>query len=552
MDDLLVLIGIGLVGLVSFFRFNTPPSTLVHSNDGEPLPKRLKRWFSFTPAQGPLFPPPRANTTLFKFSVYRATYTLIGVVIYLGLINIEGLSESVDKVIELFNAGVEGIPTLANSGPFVLAVILAVILPKLPPISSADSFIRSLLYERAAIPAQQFRELQRLKEATYIPDAKALERVHSFLSAEGFNVEDLQYEDKPTTRSLWTKAALLMCHIHQWSSEDRYQTAFAVLTEVGDSRLSRDIVSDMYKALQGDAKLILKQESTMDDRETQFRDAVKTLLYHIYNLLSRVSLHAHYSEAERVDQMRRIGFQLSRRSSTNAPDANDLVMLMLIIGAVIVVPLSMTMQNAALAPIIGIIIYSAVLLPIILASEFPALTHNNHHSQTPNVAFPVLCGLIAALFSATLIFIYHYASQQDFIEAFSRYYSRAPWAIIHAGIAMLVAARMHARLTPAEEQARSTNQPRPWGSLTDAIIFVIAGFVLVGLTLFMLNKLGTAPSNFWRPFVIIGIATCAIGYFVPSWYRTNNFRREERRSNEQDRQAYSDKMRRHLTASYHN
>lgn len=550
MDDLLTLIGVGLVGIVSFFRFNVPPTTLLHSNDDEPLTNRVKRWFSFSSTRGPLFPPPRANTTLFKFVVYRATYTLIGIIVYLALIKIEGLSASIDAVIELFNTQMQDIPNLEKSGPFVLAVILSVILPKIPPISSADTFIRGLLYERAAIPAQQFRELQRLKEARFIPNQAMLDKVRINLPIEGFNIDDLHYDDTPTTCSLWTKTAVLMQHIEKLASEDRYQTAFAVLTEVGDSQRSIDKLGEMYKSLQGDAKIILKEQGDMSEREVQFRDAVKTLLYHIYNLLSRVSLHAHYSEAERVTQMHNIGFQLNRRSKSSSPDANDLVMLMLIVGAVIVVPLSISMKSAALAPLIGIIIYSAVLIPIIIASEFPALANQNSDSNTPNVAFPVLCGLLAALLSATLIYVYHYTNTGDASAAFARYYSRAPWGLIHAGIAILVAWRMRIPPTQAEQQAQAQHT-RTWGSLTDAVIFIVACLSLVGLVIFMLNSLGSAPSNIWRPFLIIGIAAAAIGYFVPSWYRNNNFRRDERRGDNQDRQAYTAKMRRHLTSSYH-
>jgi len=432
--------------------------------------------------------------------------------------------------------------------------MLAVVLPKLPPFASADSFVRSLLYEQAAIPAQQFRELQRFKEAAFIPDKDMLEKVRTCLQVEGFNVDDLHYDETPSTRSLWTKTSLLIRHIENWMAQDRYQTAFAVLKEINDTRRSVDVLNEMYTALMGDAITILQERrlhpgDTMSEHEHQFRESVKTLLYHTYNLLSRVSLHAHFSEMERVNQMRRIGIQIERRSLSHAPDANDLVMLLLIVGAVFVLPLSLSMDNSALAPLIGIIIYSAVLLPIVIASELPMLTTIDPESSTPNVAFPVLCGLSAALFSALLICAYFYTDLRDIEMVAGKYYLRSPWAIIHAGIAVLVAWRMLANLSPAELQARISHRSPPPGSTTDAAIFLFVSLVLMAIVITLLNKLGTAPKNIWRPFLIIGVASAVIGYFVPSWYRTNNRDHNNRRTTSEKRVAFDSKLRRHLTAS---
>ena len=93
--------------------------------------------------------------------------------IYLILVFIPDILAQVQQIIAFDN---KDMPDLTNAGPLVIAAFV-IFLPKIPAFHWADVKIRSLLYERALIPAQQLREMHRLKMAAYDPPANIIERV---------------------------------------------------------------------------------------------------------------------------------------------------------------------------------------------------------------------------------------------------------------------------------------------------------------------------------------------------------------------------------------
>jgi hypothetical protein len=172
--DLLVLIGVILVALVAFARFNqVPPPYHYWCKRDSPL-KTLRAWIKVESTRHVVFPPPRTNTTSFKYWINRLGYTMVGVGIYLAIIEIPYVLSQVQTIIKhlaptndtgTINRGVE---LLLGAWPIASAFVIGVLLPLLPPFKTADRHIRSLLYERASIPAQLFREIWRLKQADYL------------------------------------------------------------------------------------------------------------------------------------------------------------------------------------------------------------------------------------------------------------------------------------------------------------------------------------------------------------------------------------------------
>ena len=119
----------------------------------------------------------------------------------------------------------------------------------------------------------------------------------------------------------------------------------------------------------------------------------RQLLVSIYGLLSRVSLHAHYTDRERATSMRELGFVLVPSQSGPIPDANDVVTLGVLIAAVVFFPLSYQVTTPR-AILISVEVYVAIIAPILLAARLPLLARAQPNG-TPGLAFPVLAGLIA-------------------------------------------------------------------------------------------------------------------------------------------------------------
>jgi hypothetical protein len=540
MMDLNVAIGALIVFLVACYRFNAAPPAKPCLPEGLPrLVGTVKTWFQWReePASA-LFPPPRANTTLFKFWLYRVAYTCTGLAIFGALYAVPGLADELQKIINL--AGGPETPILRDAGPVVMAFLVVAVFPEIPPLKGADRTIRRLLYERAAIPAQQLSELNRLKEAPYKANPEVLGAVRKKLAAEGFEEADLVYEATPTVRSLWTKASLLMAHLARWRGKDRYKTAFAVLRERDSDKLSVERISEAYEALKGDAKVCLRALRTRpsdpetEGREAAFRRDCKELLWHIYNLLSRVSLKSHFTDRERVRRMAELGFSIEPREGGPTPDPNDLVALALVLGAVLIVPLSRKL-GVDRALLIGVITYTVVLLPIVLASRWPEFALKPG-GASPALAFPV----VAAVLAVVIGILFSVASNSigladpgggpplDFARGWAKYTgSSYPWSTLHALLAFLVAWRIRTGAYPDPTRLKGLARYQEWGNLWDAGIFV--GCVGSLMVLFVRPRLAElwgnpAVKENWGLVLIPVLVAFAMGFFVPTWHRANLLR----------------------------
>jgi len=540
MENLNVFIGCLTVVLVAGYRFNVTPPPEPSLPAG--VPRRLGmilNWFQLKKdLSSSLFPPPRANTTLFKFWLYRAAYALISLLIFIALLKVPKLAEEVQKIINI--AAGSNTPVLKNAGPIVMAFFAAVVFPMLPPFKEADRSLRRCLFERASIPAQQLRERNRLKKAEYEAKPEELKVVKSNLQTDGFDASDIVYEVIPTTQSLWTKASLLMEHIAAWQAKDQYKTAFALLKERDSDLLSVDRVAETYEALKGNARECFAGKRSQpgaletQKREEAFRGECKELLIAIYDLLSRVSLKSHFNDRERVNCAKEIGFKLKRRIGGPVPDSNDLIALALVLAGACLLPLS-TVVGPGRAVMITVIIFAAVLIPILIADRFPKFAFNRN-GYSPSVAYPFASGLTAAVITVTISIAYSSISfgdimntnLVDFGRGWSSYISRSyPWTALPVLYAVLIAWRIRTGSYPDTDCLKGFRRYCEWGCLLDAGIFLVCTVgVMVIFVMPRVSVLWQKPdaATDWMLLIRPALVSSALGFLVPTWYRANALR----------------------------
>lgn len=547
---LIDIIGIFLVLGVFLWRFNIIPTAPAQSVEGVGLGgKVLKLFWPDQRATSELFFPPRANTTLFKYRLYQFTYALLGLLTYLAIWKLPALGNEFQAIIQLVDPS-EQFTIPKNVGPVVMAFVIAVLLPMVPPFSAWDAAIRWYLYERAAIPAQQLRERNRLKKSPYLVEAEDLVTVRNRLCAEGFTLEDIQYDElQPTICSLWTKASLLMEGISHWQAKDKYKTAFAILKERDGAKSSVKVLQEQYEALIGDAKVCLSlrrdasNEPETAAREAAFRQNCKALLEQIYDLLSRVSLHAHFSDRERVREMNQLGFGIKLDWGGPTPGANDLLWLGVILGLIFVLPLS-NYTGLAKAITIGTIMFTTVLTPLLLMSQFPHLAMKAQNG-IPTITFPVLSMVIAVLVGMLISIAYHAIIDFDVQASWDRYTEGGyPWSYLYGLIALLVAWRMQVGTYPEQTELMGIARYRLWGSLRDAGIFGVAVAALMLLLVLPALKVPAGIENYLPQLVFPVSVAMGMGLIVPTWYRaqTRRKKRDRRQSGAAARAKFQDKM----------
>lgn len=496
------------------------------------------------PPASTILPPPRANTTVFRYWLYGVTYGVIGVGVFLAAYSFDGLKHAmiwlslpwVEFVKSIVPADSRIDPSAFTSA-FMIA-ILVLFLPKVPLVKIADRSLRRFLYARALIPAEQLRLCGCARTADFTVDSTLLEQVRDALEAEGFDREDINCDDKPTTRSLWTKVSVLIHHIERWEGLDQYKTAFAVLKERDSDRRSSEHVKGAYEAFKGDAKTCFKalreqpgHEETQQ-REERFRYECKRLLDAIYALVSRVSLQSHYSDRERVASFEELGFRIKPRQGGPVPDSNDVICLLILLGMVVILPLSQIEGvGFGKALMIGGIYFAATLTPLLLAAHCPVFAMGRG-TRTPAVACPVVSGLIAVALGFAISMGSNSISAEfpwiDLSQGWQSYCTRSyPWSFLVFLIASLLSVFIRIGKYPDVSRLTGIYRYRQWGSLTDALIFAgcTAALMIVYIIPTLMELRG--DDEWLRRLLIPTAATFVIGFFVPTWYRANTLRAEK-------------------------
>ena len=551
--------------MAAMARFNNPRLLLTEAApDDKKWLLFLKGMLSWNPGrQSILLKPPRANTTAFRYRLYQICYASIGILVYLLLLYQPDIRQQLHDIIGWFVA--KGVPDISKAQPLVVAAFVVLILPNVPPLLWGDTLIRTWLYERALIPAQQLREINRLKMARYNPPQDLLDHVRKLALLEGFEKSDIEYDpDQPTTPSLWTKCMLLKEQLRHWEADDHYKTAFAALRDPDSDLRSVDEVKNMRRRLLGDALVCLGQLRTLDgdksdelvERENEFRANCGILQKKLYTLMAGVSLHSHYSDNERVRKFREIGFELEPKPSGPLPDANDMLMLVLILCGIIVVPLSFKLGPVK-ATMIGAMMFSAVISPVLLARFCPGLCDAATRRYAPNLVYPIASTLLAAALGFLIILAANQflpPPSPSCAAGIDRYLNCSyPWAILHAGIALLLAIRLSSGEYPDVSKLLGWRRYRQWGSFTDAVLCaigaaLIAAFIALPLLeslspdRFSIVYLPATPEQFffWRITLRMALVGFFLGFVVPTWYRAHKspYGAGDRRRNPRQRECF--------------
>lgn len=566
--DLIIWLGALIVFVAAMGRFNNPRLLIEESSlDGKSWQHFLKDMLSWSPGrQSILLKPPRANTTAFRYRLYQSFYALIALLIYFLLLFQPDIRAELQEIISWFVQ--QGVPDIGNASPLVVSAFVIVIFPNVPPFRWGDTVIRTWLYDYALIPAQQLREVNRLKIAPYHPPQYLLDQVRELALAEGFDEADIHYNNQhPTTQSLWSKCMLLVEQLKTWEADDHYKTAFAVLREPDSEMRSADSVKEMRRNLMSDAQVLFNQlrasngdkSDELIERENVFRTNCCVLLKKIYTVLAGISLHSHYSDNERIRQFGEYGFELEHESSGPLPDANDMLMLAIILCTIIVLPLAMKL-GLIRALSIGTMMFSAVLAPVMLARFCPGLSDSTARRYCPNLIYP----LFSALLAAALGFLIYVISSQFASTPGScgigveRYLNCSyPWGIMHAGVALMLALRLTTGQYPDVNKLLGWRRYQQWGSFTDAIICAI-GMILITAFIalplleilrpdrFQIVYLPSTASEFffWRITLRMALAGFVLGFFVPTWYRAHKspYGEANRRKNSKQRQRFEEDL----------
>ena len=486
----------------------------------------------------------RSTTTAASYYTAVSLYGAVALGVFAFLL----LSpQALDRLVETAPGIGDAIPPWARqSPPLLVALILTVLLPKIPVLSSMDEWFRRHLQRMAAIPHEVRRLSAELRRTPFRVSAERRQELMDAMVAKGFEASDVLFEDGTAPQHFWTKLSMLMHELDGWEADERF-TSY-VLTYPNEFTALRL----RYEALVPRATkcFSMLRELTTDPEPTKkggavyaYRDdlvhEIEALLKDVYEAVSNAVLLCELTQRARVSQLIRLGFCLDpeppRRLTLNE-------LLGLFTGMTAVYAIGFVTMQRHHGGGRGLDVQSFVLALLIAAIYCVAVwcaiapkVRWRFARRSPTTGRPWGWYLLSGLMAATTGTVIGYLSNLityhgDVVKAWELYWQTSPWAIMTFVTAYALAFLADDEPMEGYGGLLAASRLRWVEGVALTLVMVAAAWLvhelLLGAHETALELRASKPNMLVRPVrslreiemltVIIGFA---IGSLVPSWYR---------------------------------
>lgn len=494
-------IGSALILMYSFDRFNTPPSN-------------------------------RALTTAVRYYTSASAYMLTYLSAYCILLYYPNL---MNWLLKMANENID-IPDSLPSA-VVGAILLSILIPKLPVLSKIDSKLRKFLQNLAAIPIQALKLSGEMQNAKFVVPEKLVEKIKKYMLEHSFDERDFNFDETDTAEFIWIKNTALILQLATWEKDDRF---VAFLSE-RSGQFKR--LEERYKRLRAMALncFSLSRQIAGDEKEdslikalnkvnTNFKDQAEDLFKEICHFLSQGVLKCQLTHGSRCRELKHMGFQnLENVKYSRSLNIHQMVtitgilLVLLLLNFILIAPNTWSGRDKTLLMITMIVsIYSISVYCAIYPKDKYAFFRRNEENSLPVAGYFIsgLCAVIIAIpvsvFFKTLIFMKGPTDlYQAMVESWKSFYSSSyPWMIM-----AFVTAPTTSFLS---DYGPGEKIPEIWWrfiqAATQAVITVLAAlFVLWWLQ-------GIHPNGMPVPnkTSVVGLSAAvgfSLGFIIPYWYR---------------------------------
>ena len=463
----------------------------------------------------------RSSTTAARYYTAITFYCLFGLALYALLVGFPNLLHQVLGVeLGMSNTPLPGFATHLSS-PLLVALLLTVLLPSLPIVSSVDDWIRTSFLALASIPLEVQILTAQLQRARFHLSKRAQEDVAERLMLEGFDVADHTFDGGSGVETLWTRIAGLMAGLDEWRRQRRFA---GFVASFGDDfaalQTSYRQLGIKARKLFESKRLLAAQNNGADDGrhatddEQEFRAQANALLGRIHEFVSRGVLQCELTDGSRARQLQRLGFQA--QFSRTRLTLNQLVALFLgiLVSSATVLALMDRSENMSMEAVLGrAALVASLYVVAVWFAVYPKrrwkLARVGRDGSRP-VAFYFVAGALAGLASRFISLGFaNYAQHETILHHLRTTY---PWFLISFVTAATTA--FHTDNRPTEKLTRL--RLRWIEALSQGMATSAAAWVAYYWT-------STLPSHQEFPLSLVLAVPAAfgfaIGFFVPTWYR---------------------------------
>jgi putative flippase GtrA len=473
-------------------------------------------------------PTNRSSTTALRYHTASLCYLLLGMALYFGLLCFPPIVEGVSKELGYFYETARSLEKISTAP--LIALLLTVLLPKVPLLAEADDWVREHLQKMAAIPHEARRLAADLRKLRYSVSPSLQAQVMQRLAGQGFQADDVRFEESPDLKHVWTKTSALMIQLEEWEGDRKFGGFVARhAVELGDLKRRWNQLAPkirlLYGIAPGDAgasgdRLVLLVQGELAEQSAE-------LLTGIYNLISRGLLQCGTTNGARIMSLAALGFDLRTMNAKPKLTVDHFMTLSLVILAALLPGITMIYRFTEAR--IGELLNQALMVSIIycaavICAAFPKdhwkFAQRGQHNLRP-MSFYLVAGLLATTASLVIRFVFQLMLYHLPNEALLRSRLGLPWSVC-----AFVAAFMVAWMIDDEPTSRMPPARLRWiealagaASLALASPLVVTWLIQVNHRLDPGNKLHMLPPPYTLALASSLSIGFVIGYLVPTWYR---------------------------------
>jgi hypothetical protein len=467
----------------------------------------------------------RSSTTALRYYTAFFCYLLVGMGLYVALLSFGPLLEGIKTEAAFFGE----LRKELSSAPFA-ALLLTVLLPKIPLLAEGDAWIREHLQRMGAIPYEARRLASELQKSRFSFSPRLREEVTARLVSEGFQADDLLFEESPGLGYVWTRTSALMVLIEEWEGDrkftgflDQFASEYNALKE--SYRRLKPKVRNYFRLSRVTAP---EGHGRSDDLVVQVRadltEQSNEILKGLYNFTSRGLLQCGITYSARASSLALLGFDLHTVELKPKLTLNHMMALfgmvaVIVLGAFMFLgtPPGVSFEVLLTRIVMISVIYSVATVCAVSPKERWSFARRDPHSVRP-IAFYFAAGILAALASLALSFLYNLAIFRNLPITWGQALLNYPWCL-----SSFTAAFLMAWMTDDTPTALLTRARLRWveGLAGAGALAITVSLVFPWLDAVALSR-HTVPAP-RLPFPAALAMSCAIGfmigYLIPTWYR---------------------------------
>lgn len=518
-----ILIGAILITIYAHERFNTPPNV-------------------------------RASTTAIRYYVASAIYLMIYLITFylltkypfvLGKLNLMKPEE------------------VTGATPIIVAMVLSMLVPKIPLVSTLDAKLKQFLHRLAAIPFEAIRLSKELQACEYKvpgnfdPEHKHIKKLFEELKEQGYEQPEKLIDSEFKIVTNWINIVSLMIQIKSWESKsqfssfvqertgqlDRIKDHYTRLSSLVQNAYTLNLEMAKHKKLKNDLGAAISKVTGKFDEDLQ--NEQRAMYSELCDFISHGLLKTCIMGASRIRTLNNMGFAEIHVENRVGLSVNStlalfgILLILTLVNFILFQPAPVaTPEGSAevvdrtrimLMVTMIVAIYSAAVICAVVPKQLSPYFQSSDKHTYPGGAY-VMSGLLAMCASFIISMAFRtllYALKPEysgFIDPLQKAWehfstSSYPWLIM-AFVCTLSLAFL------IDWQQPEWIKPK-WARVTNGAIQAIILVSAVSLVHWWLAGLASRDSFHGQlpPLVqLVRVSTVigfVLGYFVPAWYRNS-------------------------------